>query len=90
MLFRSVEGLGPQRVGRDGPRVDGEVGLHAVRGGDIIGEHRVFLCGPGERLELAHIATNRGLFAAGAVTAARWIVGKPPGRYRIEDVLGLA
>ena len=44
--LRLVEGLGPQRVGRDGPRVDGEVGLHAVRGGDIIGEHRVFLCGP--------------------------------------------
>lgn len=85
--LRLVEGLGPQRVGRDGPREPGEVGLHAVRGGDIVGEHRVYLCGPGERLELAHVATHRGLFASGAVVAARWIVGRPPGRYRIEDVL---
>lgn len=86
--IRLVEGLGPRVDGRTGPRVPGEVGVHAVRGGDIIGEHRVFLCGPGERLELAHVATHRGLFAAGAVAAARWIVGKPAGRYTIEDVLG--
>lgn len=86
--LRLVEGLGPTTDGRTGPRVPGEIGMHAVRGGDIVGEHRVYLCGPGERLELAHVATHRGLFAAGAVAAARWIVGKPPGRYRIEDVLG--
>lgn len=86
--LRLVEGLGPRVDGRTGPRVPGEIGVHAVRGGDIVGEHRVYLCGPGERLELAHVATHRGLFAAGAVAAARWIVGKPVGRYTIEDVLG--
>lgn len=86
--LRLVEGLGPAVSGRTGPRAPGEVGLHAVRGGDIVGEHRVYLCGPGERLELAHVATHRGLFAAGALTAARWLIGKPPGLYRIEDVVG--
>jgi 4-hydroxy-tetrahydrodipicolinate reductase len=86
--LRLVEGLGPQVSGRTGARAPGEVGLHAVRGGDIVGEHRVYLCGPGERIELAHVATHRGLFAAGAVAAARWIVQKPAGFYRIEDVIG--
>ncbi|MES2639895.1 MAG: 4-hydroxy-tetrahydrodipicolinate reductase [Myxococcota bacterium] len=86
--LRLVEALGTVVSGRTGPRVDGEIGVHAVRGGDIVGEHRVYLCGPGERIELGHVATHRGLFAAGAVTAARWIVGKPAGVYRIEDVIG--
>ena len=85
--LRLIEGLGPRVDGRTGPRIPGEVGVHAVRGGDIIGEHRVYLCGPGERIELGHVATHRGLFAAGAVAAARWIIGKPVGRYSIEDVL---
>lgn len=85
--IRLVEGLGPRVDGRTGPRTPGEIGMHAVRGGDIVGEHRVYLCGPGERLELGHVATHRGLFASGAVAAARWIVGKPPGRYTLEDVL---
>ncbi|MDP2310336.1 MAG: 4-hydroxy-tetrahydrodipicolinate reductase [Pseudomonadota bacterium] len=83
-----VEGLGTVVSGRTGPRGDGEIGVHAVRGGDIVGEHRVYLSGPGERLELAHVATHRGLFASGAVAAARWLVGKPAGLYRIEDVIG--
>ncbi len=83
-----VAGLGPVRNGHDGLRVDGEIGVHAVRGGDIVGEHTVYLCGPGERLQLGHVATNRGVFAAGAVRAARWIVGKPPGLYAIEHVIG--
>lgn len=86
--LRLVDGLGPVVSGRTGPRVDGEIGVHAVRAGDIVGEHRVYLCGPGERLELGHVATHRGLFASGAVTAARWIIGKPAGVYRIEDVIG--
>lgn len=85
--IRLVDGLGPRVNGRSGPRVPGEIGMHAVRGGDIVGEHRVYLCGPGERLELAHVATHRGLFAAGAIAAARWIVGKPVAIYSIEDVL---
>lgn len=85
--LRLVDGLGPRVDGRTGPRHPGEVGMHAVRGGDIVGEHQVYLCGPGERLMLTHVATHRGLFAAGALAAARWIVGKPAGLYRIEDVL---
>lgn len=87
--LRLVDGLGPVVSGRQGPRVPGEVGAHAVRGGDIVGEHTVYLCGPGERLQLGHVATHRGVFAAGAVHAARWLVGRPPGRYAIEDALGL-
>lgn len=86
--LRLVEGLGPVRNGHDGLRIPGEIGVHAVRGGDIIGEHTVYLCGPGERIQLGHVATHRGVFAAGAVRAARWIVGKPAGRYSIEDVIG--
>jgi len=85
--LRLVEGLGPRVHGRAGPRQPGEVGVHAVRGGDIVGEHHVYLCGPGERLQLAHVATHRGLFASGAVRAARWLAGRPPGRYTLDDVL---
>lgn len=83
-----AQGLGPVVHGHDGLRVAGTVGVHAVRGGDIVGEHTVYLCGPGERLQLGHVATHRGLFAAGALRAARWIVGRPPGLYQIDDVLG--
>lgn len=86
--IRLVEGLGSRVNGHTGLRVPGEIGMHAVRGGDIVGEHHVYLCGQGERLQLAHLATHRGLFAAGAVAAARWIVGKPAALYRIEDVVG--
>jgi len=85
--LRLVEGLGPTTTGRDGPRLAGEVGLHAVRGGDIVGEHHAYLCGPGERLQLGHVATHRGLFAAGAVRCARWLRGKPPGLYAIDSVI---
>lgn len=87
-LAAALGGAPALRHGRTGPRVLGEVGIHAVRGGDIIGEHRVFLAGPGERIELAHIATHRGVFASGALRAARWLVGRPAGRYTIEDLLG--
>lgn len=85
--LRLVDGLGPQQQGRTGPREPGEVGLHAVRGGDIVGEHHVYLCGPGERIELTHVAHNRGLFAAGALRAARWLVGRAPGLYSLDDVI---
>ena len=85
--LRLVEGLGPRVDGRTGPRHPGEVGVHAVRGGDIVGEHHVYLCGPGERLQLAHVATHRGLFAAGAITAARWLLGRVPARYTIDDLV---
>lgn len=85
--LRLVEGLGPQVNGRVGPRAPGEVGMHAVRGGDIVGEHRLYLCGPGERLELGHVAMHRGIFASGALRAARWAVGRVPGLYSLDDVL---
>jgi len=75
------------REGLVGARKKGEIGIHAMRLGDVIGEHRVFLCGNGERLELAHAAHTRDTFAKGAVAAARFLVGKAPGRYSMKDVL---
>jgi len=77
------------RDGETGPRRDGDIGFAALRGGDVVGEHRVIFAGPGERLELAHIATDRGIFARGAVRAALWARGKEPGLYSMRDVLGL-
>ncbi len=77
------------RVGLTGERNPGEVGVHAVRGGDIVGEHTVLFAGPGERLELKHQATDRLIFARGALHAARWVVRQPPGLYDMQDVLGL-
>jgi 4-hydroxy-tetrahydrodipicolinate reductase len=77
------------RTGVVGERADTEIGIHAVRGGDIVGEHTVFLAGTGERLELTHRATSRETFAAGALRAAQWLQGRPPGLYDMEDVLGL-
>ena len=78
--------------GRDsisGPRRAGEIGFAALRGGDVVGEHRVVFAGMGERIELAHIANDRAIFARGAVRAARWAVGRKPGLYGIADVLGI-
>ncbi len=86
--LRLVDGLGTPVNGHAGLRQPGEIGLHAVRGGDVVGEHTVYLFGPGERLNLGHVASDRRLFALGALTAARWMVGRPAGLYRIEDVLG--
>jgi 4-hydroxy-tetrahydrodipicolinate reductase len=81
---------GPRRHGREGrpgERTPREVGLHAVRGGDVVGDHSVHLIGLGERIELVHRATSRDLFAHGALRAASWTAGKPAGRYRLADVL---
>lgn len=77
------------REGQVGPRTDEEIGVVAIRGGDIIGEHTVYLCAETERIELTHRAASRSLFADGALRAARWIAGKPAGRYSMRDVLGL-
>lgn len=77
------------RSGTPGTRRAGEIGVHAVRGGDIVGDHTVLLAGEGERLEIVHRAHSRAVFAAGALRAARWVVGKAPGRYGMGDVLGL-
>jgi 4-hydroxy-tetrahydrodipicolinate reductase len=76
------------RDGEVGARTNDEVAVLGVRGGDVIGDHTVFLLGSGERIELTHRASNRDLFAHGALRAARFLVGKKPGRYTIADVLG--
>jgi 4-hydroxy-tetrahydrodipicolinate reductase len=75
------------RQGKPGARGRDEIGMHAVRGGDVVGDHVVHLLGDGERLELAHRATSREVFAHGALRAARWIAGRPAGRYSLADVL---
>ena len=77
------------RDGDVGPRPRGEIGVSAVRGGDVIGEHVATFFGAAERIEIGHRATSRSIFAAGALRAAAWVVGKPPGRYDMLDVLGL-
>ena len=77
------------RDGVTGPRRRGDIGFASLRGGDIAGEHTVALVGDGERVELTHRATNREVFARGAVKAALWARGKPPGLYSMRDVLGL-
>jgi 4-hydroxy-tetrahydrodipicolinate reductase len=77
------------RDGDTGPRREGDIGFAALRGGDVVGEHRVIFAGPGERIELAHIATDRGIFSRGAVKAALWARGRDPGLYSMRDVLGL-
>ncbi len=76
------------RDGEVGARTDEEMAVFGVRGGDVIGDHTVHLLGEGERLELTHRATNRDLFARGAVAAARFAAQAKPGRYTIADVLG--
>jgi 4-hydroxy-tetrahydrodipicolinate reductase len=77
------------RDGDTGPRRDGDIGFAALRGGDVVGEHTVIFAGPGERIELTHVASDRGIFANGAVKAALWGKGKAPGLYSMADVLGL-
>jgi 4-hydroxy-tetrahydrodipicolinate reductase len=77
------------RSGKTGERAQGEIAFHALRGGEVVGEHRVLFLGAHERFEIAHAAADRGLFAEGALLAARWLNGKPPGRYTMRDVLGL-
>ncbi len=77
------------REGLVGERAAQEIGLHAVRGGDVVGEHTVLFAGMGERVELVHRASSRDTFALGALRAAAWLIGKPPGLYDMEDVLEL-
>lgn len=76
------------RDGHTGPREAGSIGFATLRGGNVIGEHRVILAGPSERIELNHIADNRALFAEGAVRAALWVRDQQPGLYSMADVLG--
>lgn len=74
----------------DGPRGAGVIGYASLRAGDIVGEHTLLLAGDGERLEITHRAGDRMAFAAGALRAARWLAGRQPGFYGMDDVLGLA
>jgi 4-hydroxy-tetrahydrodipicolinate reductase len=74
----------PSRVG---PRHEGDIGFAVVRGGDIVGEHTVLFAGSGERVSLSHSATDRAIFARGALQAARWLHTQPPGRYFMRDIL---
>jgi 4-hydroxy-tetrahydrodipicolinate reductase len=66
-----------------------EIPIQSIREGEVVGEHTVIFKGPGESLELTHRAANRGIFAGGALRAAKWIINKPPGLYSMQDVLGL-
>ena len=72
-----------------GARTRREVGMHAVRGGDVVGDHTVMFAATGERVELTHKASNRQTFAQGAVRAAKWLSTRPAGMYDMQDVLGL-
>jgi 4-hydroxy-tetrahydrodipicolinate reductase len=74
---------------RDGLRVEGGIGFAVLRGGDIVGEHELRFVGTGEAITLGHRATDRAIFARGALQAARWLVGRPAGRYEMLDVIGL-
>ncbi|MEN6539818.1 MAG: dihydrodipicolinate reductase C-terminal domain-containing protein, partial [Mizugakiibacter sp.] len=77
------------RAGRPGARRTGSIGFAAVRGGDIVGEHTALLAGAGERLELVHRATDRAIFARGALAAAAWLAGRAVGVYTLDDVLAM-
>lgn len=95
LLLESWEGEGAAAAGhvhgREGPdslRSNGEIGVHSVRGGDVVGEHRLLLLGDGERLELTHSATSRSTFALGALAAARFVAGRKKGLYGMADLLG--
>ncbi|WP_445943900.1 4-hydroxy-tetrahydrodipicolinate reductase, partial [Roseicyclus sp.] len=78
------------RDGITGERRRGDIGFSAIRGGDIVGEHDVIFAAPGERIILRHVATDRAIFARGAIKAALWGQDKAPGHYDMMDVLGLA
>ena len=77
------------RSGQVGARPTEEIGVMALRGGDVVGEHTLYLIGEGERVELTHRATDRSIFARGAVRAAQWVVGRPAGLYDMADVMGI-
>jgi 4-hydroxy-tetrahydrodipicolinate reductase len=86
---RGVELDAVKAIDRDGRRTEGAIGFATMRGGDVVGDHSVILAGAGERIELTHRASDRGLFARGAMRAALWTRGRAPGLYAMTDVLGL-
>jgi 4-hydroxy-tetrahydrodipicolinate reductase len=86
---RKIDNVMHGRDGNVGERKENEIGVHSVRGGDVVGDHTVIFAGPGDRLELTHRASSRETFGKGALRAAQWILGKSPGLYSMQDVLGL-
>lgn len=78
------------REGIVGARTKAEIGMHSLRGGDVVGDHTVIFAADGERVELTHKASSRETFANGALRAAQWVVGRKPGIYSMQDVLGLS
>ncbi len=86
---RQTKTLRHGREGIVGERGRLEIGIHSVRGGDVVGDHTVIFAGNGERLELTHRAGSRDTFARGAIRAARWVIGKSPGLYDMRNVLEL-
>jgi 4-hydroxy-tetrahydrodipicolinate reductase len=92
LAARGQDPSGLLRHGREGwvgERTRPEIGIHSLRGGDVVGDHTVVFAAAGERLELTHKASDRETFAVGALRAAQWVVGKEPGLYDMQDVLGL-
>jgi 4-hydroxy-tetrahydrodipicolinate reductase len=87
---RQTTNLRHGREGISGEREKSEIGIHSVRGGDVVGDHTVIFAGQGERLELTHRASSRETFARGALRAARWVIGKPAGLYDMRDVLEIS
>ena len=87
---RNTEKLCHGREGISGEREKSEIGIHSVRGGDVVGDHTVIFAGQGERVELTHRASSRETFARGALRAAQWVIEKSPGLYDMRDVLGLS
>jgi 4-hydroxy-tetrahydrodipicolinate reductase len=85
----NADALRHGREGITGERKPTEVGVHSLRGGDVVGDHTVVFAALGERVELAHKASDRGIFARGALRAAQWVVAQKPGVYDMQDVLGL-
>lgn len=86
----ALEGIAERaRDGLTGPRTEGSIGFASLRGGTVAGEHTVILAGDEERLTLSHIAESRMIFAHGAIRGAAWLIGRPPGRYEMAEVLGL-
>jgi 4-hydroxy-tetrahydrodipicolinate reductase len=83
------EALRHGREGIVGERTSNEIGIHAIRGGDVVGDHTVIFAANGERVELTHKASSRETFANGALRAAQWVVRQKPGLYDMQDVLGL-
>ena len=77
------------RQGQTGGRGDNEIGFSVIRGGDIVGDHTVLFAGLGERIEISHRSSSRAGYAQGAIRAAKFLRSQPPGRYDMQDVLGL-